>query len=257
MCAHVRHGVGVLESGGGKLFFQKRFLLLHLELVSDLFYLFEWLLLKEVPYEVVLKIVWFDCLGIKATGGGEHGVYSLVVLCDRGRCKTTRVRSGIRPWWKRGQLFRLVARNQLVVVLFMNCIRFQSSVKWVVNLLHLGLDLHSWVHFHARTLNKSTLMSHLLLSLRDDEVWLRQEVDDLLFSLHFDLVPDLRRNQHTLIDRLATFIIWLAEWLSNPVQLWMEARNAFALALAQELISRSRQQCSRKPCCGTDTIDGA
>jgi len=47
----------VLESGGGKLFFQKRFLLLHLELVSDLFYLFEWLLLKEVPYEVVLKIV--------------------------------------------------------------------------------------------------------------------------------------------------------------------------------------------------------
>lgn len=119
----------MLESGGGKLFFQERFLLLHLELVSDLFYLFEWLLLKEVPYEVVLKIVRFDCLGIKATGGGEHGVYSLVVLCDRGRCNSTRVRSGIRPWWKRGQLFCLIARNQLVIILFVNGIRFQSSVK--------------------------------------------------------------------------------------------------------------------------------
>ena len=53
----MRHGVGVLESGGGKLFFEKRFLLLHLELVSDLFYLFKRLLLKEVSYEVVLKIV--------------------------------------------------------------------------------------------------------------------------------------------------------------------------------------------------------
>lgn len=240
MRAHVRHWVCVVESGGGKILFQKLFLLLYLELVSDLFYLFEWLLLKEVPYEVVLKIVWFDCLGEKATGGGKHGVNSLVVLSDRGRCKTTCVRSGVRPWWKRGQLFCLVARNQLVIVLFVNCIRFQSSIEWAVNLLHLGLDLHSWVHFHARTLDKSTLMSHLLLSLRDDEVWLRQEVDDLLFSLHFYLVPDLRCDQHTLIDRLGTFTIWLAERLSNLVQLGMEARNAFALTLAQELISRSQ-----------------
>lgn len=83
----------------------------------------------------------------------------------------------------------MVARDKLIKVLLVNGICFQGAVERTVDLLNLGLNLYSGVNFITRTLDNRTLVSQLLLSMRLDEVRMRKKVDNLLFGLHFQLIP--------------------------------------------------------------------
>jgi len=204
---------------------------------------------------VVLKIVTLESLGVKTAWSWKHRCCSRLIVCTN-ICDNypTSIGPVLFICFVRSRFLSLIAENQFVVVLFMNCVGSQCSIKSAIDFLNLLRNSNARIEsFICCFLVISTLKSNLGLRIWSYEIRMRQKVRYLLVSWAlFGLVPNIGLPNHALIKSSATIsLVQSNSWLfigllRNFIHLRLQTGNAFSLPTFQKLLRTSVQACSRK-----------